>query len=378
MGLARPSFTIGIEEEYLLVDRSTRNLLADPDPAIFAACRSELGDRVAPEFLRAQIEVGTRPHASVQDLAADLAHLRGTVARAATDHGAAIIAASTHPFALWWEQLPTDRDRYQMLATDLQMVAHRLVICGMHVHVEIGDPDLRIDLMNQVRYFLPHLLALSTSSPFWGGWNTGLKSYRLNVFRALPRTGLPGHFESWSEYRRHVDVLVGAGIIEDATKIWWDVRPSDRYPTLEMRVSDICTRMEDAVTIAAVYASLLHLLYRLRTRNQRWRSYADFLVAENLWRAQRYGSQGSLMDFGRGELVPFADLVEELIEMTLPDAEELGCVEEVARVRRIAAEGTSAERQLATYLAAVEGGVEREAALAMVVDELVADTLTGV
>jgi glutamate---cysteine ligase / carboxylate-amine ligase len=173
-------------------------------------------------------------------------------------------------------------------------------------------------------------------------------------------------------------VLVGAGIIEDATKIWWDVRPSDRYPTLEMRVSDICTRMEDAVTIAAVYASLLHLLYRLRTRNQRWRSYADFLVAENLWRAQRYGSQGSLMDFGRGELVPFADLVEELIEMTLPDAEELGCVEEVARVRRIAAEGTSAERQLATYLAAVEGGVEREAALAMVVDELVADTLTGV
>jgi carboxylate-amine ligase len=226
-----------------------------------------------------------------------------------------------------------------------------------------------------VTYFLPHLLALSTSSPFWGGHNTGLKSYRMNVFRTMPRTGLPEEFASWAEYQRHVQVLVEAGLIEDGSKIWWDVRPSTRYPTLELRVTDICTRWQDAVTIAALYQSLLHMLYRLRRTNQKWRRYANMLVAENIWRAQRYGAQGELMDFGIGRLVPFTDLVDELVELVRPDAEMLGCVAEVEHARDIASDGTSARRQVAAYESALAAGASDTDALRAVVDELIADTL---
>jgi glutamate---cysteine ligase / carboxylate-amine ligase len=372
-----PSFTIGIEEEYLLVDRETRNLVADPHPDLWAKAENRLGSAVMPELLKAQIEIATRPHSDTGALAADLKSLRSAVAATASEFGAAIIAASTHPFALWWEQQHTDQDRYLMLAQDLAMVGQRLVICGMHVHVAIEDPELRIDLMNQVAYFLPHLLSLSTSSPFWGSRNTGLKSYRMNVFRTLPRTGLPEHFDSWAEYQRHVDVLVNAGLIQDASKIWWDIRPSARYPTLEMRVCDICTRWEDAVAIASLYRCLLHMLYRLRRENQRWRRYANMLIAENLWRAQRYGVEGSLMDFGESELVPFADLADELVYLVQPDAEILGCVDEVEHVRTIARRGTSAKRQIATYNQAIEDGVMPSEALQAVVDELIADTVAG-
>ena len=252
-----------------------------------------------------------------------------------------VIASSTHPFAQWWKQQVVPDERYLMLAGDMQAVARRMVTGGMHVHVGIEDPELCIDLMGQITYFLAHLLALSTSSPFWGGGDTGLKSYRLNVFRSLPRTGLPEAFESWSAYQRHVDVLVGAGIIEDASKVWWDVRPSARYPTLEMRITDVCTRIEDAMAVTAVYVCLLSMLFRLRTENQRWRSYATFLLDENVWRAQRYGSTGSLMDFGQRRLVPFSELVEEMIALLMPDAEEIGCVEELRHVRRIVMDGTS-------------------------------------
>ena len=370
-----PQFTVGIEEEYLLVDRASRNLLADPPTRLWDQAVERLGGRVSPELLRAQIEVGTRPHQRISDVADDLRELRKTLGAVAMEHEAAIIAASTHPFALWWEQVHTDGDRYQNLAQDLGVVGHRLVICGMHVHVGIEDPELRIDLMNQVMYFLPHLLALSTSSPFWGGRNTGLKSYRMNVFRTMPRTGLPEEFESWAEYQRHVQVLVDAGLIEDGSKIWWDIRPSIRYPTLEMRVTDICTRWSDAVTIAAVYQSLLHMLFRLRRSNQKWRRYANMLVAENIWRAQRYGARGELMDFGLGALVPFVDLVDELMELIRPSAEELGCWEEAQRATTIARDGTSARRQLRAYAEAVEEGASEEEALRAVVDRLIEDTM---
>jgi carboxylate-amine ligase len=252
-----------------------------------------------------------------------------------------------------------------------------MVICGMHVHAGIEDPELRIDLMNQVTYFLPHLLALSTSSPFWGGHNTGLRSYRMNVFRTMPRTGLPEEFDSWAEYQRHVQVLVEAGLIEDGSKVWWDIRPSIRYPTLELRVPDICTRWEDAVSIAALYQSLLHMLFRLRRHNQKWRRYANMLVAENIWRAQRYGASGELVDFGTGELVPFPDLVDELVELVRPDAEELGCIDEVEHARVIARDGTSARRQITAYEEALAAGASQEAALRAVVDELIADTLAN-
>lgn len=377
MAVPKPSFTVGVEEEYLLVDPSTRDLMAEPPGELWDDARERLGTRVAPELLRAQIEIGTHPHETIAGLAADLLDLRRTVSEAARSHGAAIIAASTHPFARWWEQQPTEEDRYQALAQDLGTVGRRMVICGMHVHVGVEDPELRIDLMNQVAYFLPHLLALSCSSPFWGGHDTGLSSYRLNVFRTLPRTGLPEHFTSHAEYQRHVDVLVDAGIIEDASKVWWDVRPSVRYPTLEMRVSDICTHWEDAISIAVLYRCILHMLFRLRRDNQRWRTYANMLVSENIWRAQRYGVRGTLMDYGRSELVPFADLVEELVELLMPDAEELDCVGELRRAITIAREGTSADRQRARFEAATEAGADRAEALQSVVDELMTDTLAG-
>ncbi|HEY5650776.1 MAG TPA: carboxylate-amine ligase [Acidimicrobiia bacterium] len=370
-----PSLTVGIEEEYLLVDPATRNLVADPRKELWDEAYEAIGERVTPEFLRAQMEVGTRPHASIQDLAEDLRELRRNLGAVTATHDAAIIASSTHPFALWWEQKSTDKERYQTLASDLGVVANRLVICGMHVHAGIEDPEMRIDLMTQVSYFLPHLLALSTSSPFWGGRNTGLKSYRMNVFRTMPRTGLPEHFDSWSEYQRHVEVLVQAGLIPDASKIWWDIRPSVRYPTLEMRISDICTRWRDAITIAAMYRCLLHMLFRLRVSNQRWRTYANMLVSENVWRAQRYGTAGDLMDYGKSALVPFDELIDELVELLRPDAEALGCVQEVEHARVIAREGTSAARQLATYQESINEGRPVDDALKDVVDQLIRETL---
>jgi len=375
--IQRPALSLGIEEEYLLVDRQTGDLVKDPDSGLWEAALEALGTRAMPEFLRAQLEVATGIHSSVKDAGEELATMRRTLNEVLADHGATIMAASTHPFALWWEQQPTDKDRYKVMAEDLGMVARRMVICGMHVHAGIEDQDLRIDLMNQIRYFLPHLLTLSTSSPFWGSRYTGLKSYRISTFRAMPRTGLPEEFASWSEYQRHVDVLVKAGIIEDSTKIWWDIRPSARFPTLEMRITDVCTRVEDALTVAAVYLSLLHMLYRLRLGNQRWRQYAPMLISENIWRAQRYGIEGTLMDYGRGLLVPFEDLVEEMIDVLRPDAEELGCVEAVERARTVVEKGTSADRQIRIYQAALEGGASNEKALRAVVDHLIQDTQYG-
>ena len=373
----RPAFTVGIEEEYLVVDRETRDLIKDPPPEMWNSLRELLGPQVAPEFLRAQIEVGTKVCAKLVEAREDLATLRRDLSAVVSRHGAAIIAASTHPFADWSEQKTTEQPRYQRIAADYQQVARQMVICGMHVHVGIDSDHLRIDLMNQVRYMLPHLLALSTSSPFWAGTDTGLLSYRPIIFRSMPRTGLPEEFESWGEYQRMVEVLVEAGIIEDATKLWWDIRPSARYPTLEMRVSDVCTRLDDAMTVAAFYLCLLGYMFRLRRRNQRWRVYSPMLISENMWRAQRYGTDGSLIDFGRGELVPFADLVEEVIEMLAQDAAELDVVDQLRHMRTIARDGTSSHRQLSVYRAALEGGVEERQALEAVVDHLIEDTMFG-
>jgi carboxylate-amine ligase len=245
----------------------------------------------------------------------------------------------------------------------------------MHVHVGIEDDELRIDLMNQARYFLPHLLMLSTSSPFAEGEDTGLKCYRLAAYQELPRTGLPGRFESWEEYRHTVDLLVRNGIIEDASKIWWDMRPSPRFPTLEMRITDVCTRLEDAVCVAAMYVAMLRMLYRIRRANQTWRTYPLFLLSENRWRAQRYGVGGTLFDFGKGELVAFRDLVEELIGLLREDAEALGCLSEMEHARTIVARGTSADRQVALFAELRARGLSREHALEGVVDHLIAETV---
>jgi carboxylate-amine ligase len=375
--MADPSFTIGIEEEYLLVDRATRDLVQEAPSSMLAECEKRLEGQVSPEFLRCQIEVQTRICRTMAEARADLARLRRTVAEVAGAHGLAPIAASTHPFAEWGAQKRTERARYQQIERDLQGPGRRLVICGLHVHVGIEDDELRIDLMNQVGYFLPHLLALSTSSPFWRGEDTGLMSYRMAVFNELPRTGLPDHFESYGEYMRQLNRLVAAGLIEDATKLWWDVRPSARFPTLEMRITDIPTRLDDSISIAALFVCLLGMLWRLRRNNQRWRIYPHMLVNENRWRAQRYGMEQGLADFGKGQIVPYAQLLEEIIALTAPDAARLGCGAEIARTRDILKRGTSAQRQRAIYRAAIGKGATKDEALRAVVDWLIDETTVG-
>ncbi len=378
MGAVEPEFTLGIEEEYFLVDRATRDVVDDPPPAMLADCEALLAGQVGPEFLRSQIEVGTRVCTSLGEARSDLCRLRGTVAAVAARHGMAPIAAATHPFARWDAQKTTERRRYADLRDDLQGVGRRLVICGLHVHIGLPDNELRIDLLNQATYFLPHLLALSTSSPFWRGDNTGLKSYRLAVFDELPRTGMPERFDSWGEYRRHVDVLTGAGLIADATKLWWDLRPSERFPTLEMRITDSCTTAEDSLSIAALFRCLLRMLWRLKRENQRWRIYARMLIDENRWRAQRYGTDQGLVDFGRGAIVPYPALLEEILALIDQDARHFGCLDEVAHARDILARGTSAHRQLAVFDEALAAGASRKEALTAVVDWLIAETARGV
>lgn len=372
-----PTLTIGIEEEYFVVDRATRNLVPDLPDEVQRALESPPVGMTSPEFIRSQVEIGTPVSKDVAELTEHLGVMRRFVADTVTEHGMAIISASTHPFAIWGDQRFTDKERYRTLDQALQGVVRRLLICGMHVHVAIGDEDLRIDLMNQVSYFLPHILALSTSSPFWHGDNTGLKSYRPAVFRALPRTGIPDEFNDWAEYQRHVDVLVRTGVIEDSTKLWWDIRPSARYPTLEMRSSDICTRYEDAISIAALYQALLATLYERRMSNQRWRVYSRMLIAENNWRAQRYGVDESLIDFGRGELVPMTQLADELIDLVGEAAVSLGSLEEVKRIKHITTFGTSSDRQLRVYNDALAGGASQQEALCAVVDHLIVETTEG-
>jgi carboxylate-amine ligase len=375
---AEPEFTLGIEEEYFLVDRATRDVVGDPPSEMLSQYEALLGAQVSPEFLRSQIEIGTRVCSSLGEVRADLRRLRGTIAAVAARHGFAPVAAATHPFARWDTQKTTERVRYRSLESDLQGVGRRLAICGLHVHIGVPDDELRIDLCNQASYFLPHLLALSTSSPFWQGENTGLKSYRIAVFDEMPRTGTPERFASWGEYRRHVDIMVDAGLIEDATKLWWDLRPSDRFPTLEMRISDCCTTLEDTLSIAALFRCLLRMLWRLKRENQRWRLYARMLIDENRWRAQRYGIDQGLVDFGRGAIIPYAELLEEILALIDQDAHHFGCLAEVTHAREILARGTSAHRQLAVFDRALAEGASHVDALAAVVDWLIAETVRGV
>ncbi len=376
--IREPSFTVGIEEEYLLVEQDTGRLISEAPDTLLKEVEVIIEGQVAPEFFQSQIEVGTRVCHTVQEARKELIRLRRAVAGVANEYGLAIIAASTHPNASYVTQRHTNRDRYEILAQNMQVVARRMVISGMHVHVAIEDDDLRIDLMNQTTYVLPHLLALSTSSPFWEGTDTGLMSYRIAVWNELPRTGLPESFDSYAEYQRHVDILVEAEVIEDSTKIWWDIRPSARFPTLEMRVSDICTRLEDAVCIAALYLCWLRMLWRLRRSNQRWRSYANMLIYENRWRAQRYGIDGTLVDFGRGRMVPYPQLVEELLALLTEDAKHLDCLAEVNHARTILRRGTSAHWQRQAYNDAIAAGASEGEAIKGVVDMLIKETLAGV
>ena len=377
MALKQPPFTVGIEEEYLLVNLETRNLDNDPPAAMLKEC-TELGEgQVSPEFLRSQIEIGTPVSRTMAEARAHLTRLRKIVVEVGRRHGLAPIAASTHPFARAIQQKHTDKDRYVALAREMQATARRMLICGMHVHVGIEDDELRIDLMSQLAYFLPHLLALSCSSPFWEGEQTGLKSFRLTVFSALPRTGLPENFASYAEYQRHIRALIDNNLIQDTSKIWWDLRPSWRYPTLETRIMDVCTSIDDAIALAALNVCLLRMLYRLRRNNQRWRIYAGMLVNENRWRAMRYSFDEGLLDLAKGELASFADLLEEMLDLVREDAEAMGCTADIAHTRTILKRGTSAHRQVKVFDdARAHGATEREALVA-VVDWLIRETANG-
>jgi carboxylate-amine ligase len=374
MATLEPPLTLGIEEEYLLVDCETRAVASEPPAELFANLHERTEGHAFPEFLRSQVEVITPVCRSVGEARASVVALRRVVIEEAARYGLAPIAAASHPFSLSSKQKRTDKERYVALLEEMQGVARRMMICGLHVHVGIDDDELRIDLMNQLRYFLPHLLALSCSSPFWEGERTGLMSFRLMVFNGIPRTGLPETFASWSEYRRHTDTLIETGIIVDTSRIWWDLRPSARHPTLETRVMDCCTSIDDTLRLAALDLCLLRRLYRLRRDNQRWRSYPALLIGENRWRAMRYSYDAGLLDLGRQQIVPFGELVAELIDLVREDAVALDCVAEIERLREIVGCGTGAHRQIAAYDAALRDGAADQEALVAVVDWLVAET----
>jgi carboxylate-amine ligase len=375
MSNKEPPFTVGIEEEYLLVDLESGEVHGDPPAQLLKECTERGAGQISPEFLRSQIEVSTRVCRSMDEVRRDLARLRAIVVEVAGRFGLAPVAASTHPFSRATAQKPSEHSA--AMAHEMQAAARRLMICGMHVHVGLDDDDLRIDLQNQLSYFLPHLLALSCSSPFWEGEKTGLMSYRLTVYNSLPRTGLPERFDSYVEFRRHLDTLIRNGLIEDTTKLWWDLRPSSRYPTLETRIMDCCTSLDDSICLAALNVSLTRMLYRLRRANQSWRRYPNMLIAENRWRAMRYSFDEKFLDLAKGEMVGFPTLFEELIDLVGEDAEALACSREVAHARKILARGTSAHRQLAVYDEARQRGASDREALQAVVSFLVQETAAG-
>ncbi len=370
----KETFSIGIEEEYLLVDPETRALAKLQPAGFMGRCKEILGPKVTHEFLQSQIEVGTGVCATIGEARTDLVALRRAIAEAAQEFGLRMIASSTHPWAHWREQEPVDMERYRIIGAEHRTLARRMAICGMHVHAGIADPDLRVDLMSQVSYFMPHLLALSTSSPFWEGHDTGLKAFRPIIIGDLPRSGLPETFESWSDWTELLEVLAETGMVTDPSKIWWDMRPSAKHPTLEIRICDTCTFLEDGLTIAALYQSILAFLYHLKSHNLRWRHYRRILILENKWRAQRYGVDAELADFGKRILVPMFELTDELIELLRPHAEALGCLAEVEHARTIVRRGTSADHQLQVYNAALAAGATDHEAQVAVVDWLIAQS----
>lgn len=372
MAQSAPPFTIGIEEEYLLVDRDTFALSEAPG-SLIAACKKDLEDQVSPEFLQCQIEIGTGVCHTIGQARDDLSHLRRTVARHAADYGLAPIAASCHPLADWKDQHHTDKERYHQLRRDLGAVARRMLVCGMHVHVGIPDQDMRIDLVNQLKYFLPHLHALSTSSPYWQGEDTRTNSYRLTVFDNMPRTGLPPYMQDWAAFSSTVDTLIDLGLIEDASKIWWDLRPSANYPTIESRICDVAPRMEVTLTLAALTQCLTRMLWRTLQSGQNRPVVENFMIGENRWRAQRYGTSEGLIDFGRKALIPFAQAIDEILELIAEDAEALDCVAEVTAARAIVAKGTSADQQRKVFAATKAAGADDKEAFNAVVASLVAD-----
>lgn len=341
-------FTIGVEEEFQIIDPATWELRSHVSELIAAGTPS-LGDQIKQEMHQSIVEVGTRVCADVSELRSEMVRVRGELSDAAERVGLAVAAAGTHPFAQWVDQVITPGERYEAIVHELQQLARSLLIFGMHVHISLPDRHTTIDIMNAARYFLPHLLALSTSSPFWAGRDTGLKSYRTAVFRRFPRTGVPDYFGSWGEYDNYVNLLVDLHCIDNGKKIWWDLRPHPTFGTLEFRVCDVPTRVEETIAIAAVIQAVVVKLHRLYTKNMGFRLYRRTLIEENKWRAARWGIDGKLIDFGKREEVPMRDLAEELLGFVDDVVDELNSRREVEYIRTILRDGTSADRQLRVY-----------------------------
>jgi len=366
--------TIGIEEEYQIIDPKTRELtsyiseILDKGAVLFR-------DQVKPEFLQSQIEAGSEICRNIKEARQEVTRLRRIISEIADKTGRKIVAAGTHPFSRWEDQRVTvggkgdEEDRYEKLRKDYKLLAQRLLIFGTHIHIGIPDPDLRIDIMKQLTYAIPHIFALSTSSPFWHGRNTGLKSYRSVIFEDLPRTGLPEYFDSAQEYDRYVQTLISTGCIEEPTKIWWDIRPHPKFPTLEIRICDCTTKVNEIIAIAALIQAMVAKFIQLRKNNQTWRIYRRSLIAENKWRAMKDGIDGKLIDFGKEQEIPLRFLMEEVIELVEDVAEELGTRHEIEYIRTILREGSSADRQIRKF--------EETGDLKAVVDMLIEETSEG-
>ena len=365
-----PSLTLGIEEEYQIIDPQTRELKSYITQ-ILEDSKLILREQVKAELHQSMVEVGTDVCRTPAEARAELARLRGEIMHLAARSGLKIAAAGTHPFSSWVEQEITPFDRYLGVKQDMQDLAQQLLIFGTHVHIGIEDRDFIIDAMNVARYFVPHVLCLSASSPFWMGRNTGLQSYRSIIFRNFPRSGIPPLFGSWGELDNLVETLVKTRCIPDGTKLWWDVRPSWKFPTLEFRVCDVCTRVDEAVCIAAIFQALIAKLWKLRRDNMTFRVYPLSLIEENKWRAVRYGLDGRLLDLGKQTEVETRSLIEEMIRWFLDDVlDELGTRKEVEYAFEILKNGNSAARQIQTF--------QQTGSLKAVVDRLIAETEEGI
>jgi carboxylate-amine ligase len=365
-----PSLTIGIEEEYQIIDPKTGELKSYITQ-ILEDGKLLLKEQIKAELHQSMVEVGTEICRTPAEAKQELIKLRKAVMDLAGKHGLAIAAAGTHPISSWETQEITPFERYLGVKNDMADLAQQLLIFGTHVHIGIEDREFLVDAMNVARYFVPHVLCLSTSSPFWIGRNTGLKSYRSIVFRHFPRSGIPPRFADWAEYDGMLETMVATRCIPDGSKIWYDVRPNHRYPTLEFRVCDVCTRVDECVCIAAIFQAIIAKLWKLRRDNMTFRVYSSALIEENKWRAVRYGLDGKLLDLGKQTEVPARDLIHEMIDWFLRDViDELGTRKEIEYAYKILDGGSSADRQLKTYA--------NTGSCRAVVDQLIAETKEGV
>jgi carboxylate-amine ligase len=365
----RPSLNIGIEEEYQTVDPVTRDLRSHIHAEIVQKGKTLLAERVKPEMHQSVVEIGTGVCRNIQEAKEEIRSIRRQMVQLAKENGLRLAAGGTHPFSQWWQQEIYPDDRYRIIVEDMKLVARANLIFGLHVHIGVEDRETAIQIMNGARYFLPHILALSTNSPFWLGMDSGHRSYRCKVFDKFPRTNIPDLFHSWSEFEDYVKLLIHTNCIDNAKKIWWDIRPHPHFPTLEFRICDMPMRVDESIAIAALCQAVIAKLYQLHEQNLTFRHYRRALIMENKWRASRYGLDGKLIDFGKQKEVPTRDLIREILDFVADVVEQLGSGAEIAYIHRILEEGTGADRQLRTF--AETGDLHK------VVDQMIAETETG-